>query len=53
VVAKSAGKITLVGPFSRGKTEGPCKSLPFDSKAEISAALGDFLAAFIEKAATP
>ena len=53
VVAKSAGKITLVGPFSRGKTEGPCKTLPFASKAEISTALGDFIAAFIEEAATP
>jgi hypothetical protein len=53
VVAKSAGKITLVGPFSSGKPEGPCKSLPFDSTAEISAALGDFIAAFIEEAATP
>ena len=53
VVAKSAGEITLVGPFSRGKTEGPCKTLPFASKAEISTALGDFVAAFIEEAATP
>jgi len=53
VVAKSAGEITLVGPFSRGKTEGPCKTLPFASKAEISTALGDFIAAFIEEAATP
>ena len=53
VVAKSAGDITLVGPFSRGKTEGPCKTLPFASKAEISTALGDFIAAFIEEAATP
>jgi len=53
VVAKSAGEITLVGPFRTGKTEGPCKSLPFASKAEIGAALGDFIAAFIEQAATP
>ena len=53
VVAKSAGEITLVGPFSSGKIEGPCKTLPFASKAEISTALGDFIAAFIEEAATP
>jgi hypothetical protein len=53
VVAKSAGEVTLVGPFRSGKTEGPCKSLPFASQEEISAALGDFLAAFIEEAATP
>ena len=53
VVAKSVGEITLVGPFNSGKTEGPCKSLPFASQEKISAALGDFLAAFIEEAATP
>ena len=53
VVAKSAGEVTLVGPFRSGKTEGPCKSLPFASQEKISAALGDFLAAFIEEAATP
>jgi hypothetical protein len=53
VVAKSEGEITLVGPFRRGKPEGPCKSMPFDSKVEISTALGDFIAAFIEEAATP
>ena len=53
VVAKSAGEITLVGPFNSGKTEGPCKTLAFASQAEIIAALGDFLVAFVEEAATP
>ncbi len=53
VVAKSAGKITLVGPFSSGKTEGPCKTLPVASEEEIRTALGDFIAAFVEAAATP
>jgi hypothetical protein len=53
VVAKSAGEITLVGPFRSGKTEGPCKSMPFAAKSEIDAALGDFIATFIEQAATP
>ena len=53
VVAKSSGEITLVGPFRSGKAEGPCKTLPFASQAEIDTALGDFLAAFVEEAATP
>ena len=53
VTAKSRGEVTLVGPFSAGKTEGPCKSFSFDAMAEIDAALGDFLEAFIERAATP
>ena len=53
VTAKSRGEVTLVGPFSAGKTEGPCQSFPFDATAEIDAALGDFLEAFLEKAATP
>jgi len=53
VTAKSRGEVTLVGPFSTGKTEGPCKSFPFDATAEISAALADFLEAFLDQAATP
>jgi hypothetical protein len=53
VTGKSRGEITLVGPFRDGKAEGPCKSFPFDATAEISAALGDFLEAFLEQAATP
>jgi len=53
VVAKSRGEITLVGPFRTGKTEGPCKSIPFGSDAELDAALGDFLETFLEEAATP
>jgi hypothetical protein len=52
VIAKSKGEITLVGPFSSGKTEGPCKSLPFAAQTEISTALGDFLVAFVDEAAT-
>jgi hypothetical protein len=53
VVAKSRGEVTLVGPFRQGKTEGPCRSFPFDAQAEIRAALGDFLERFFEEAATP
>jgi hypothetical protein len=53
VVVKSRGEITLVGPFRAGKTEGPCRSFPIDATAEVDAALADFLASFIEEAATP
>lgn len=53
VVAKSRGEVTLVGPFRQGKTEGPCRSFPFDAGAEIHEALGDFLERFFEEAATP
>ena len=31
VTAKSRGEVTLVGPFHKGKNEGPCRSLPFDA----------------------
>jgi hypothetical protein len=50
---KSRGEVTLVGPFRDGKTEGPCKSFPFDAESELHDALGDFLEAFLEDAATP
>ena len=53
VVAKSRGELTLVGPFRAGKTEGPCKSFPFEAEAEIQGALAAFLASFLEEAATP
>jgi hypothetical protein len=53
VTAKSRGDVTLVGPFHRGKTEGPCRSFPFDARDELDAALGDFLERFCEEAATP
>ena len=53
VTVKSRGEVTLVGPFRTGKTEGPCRSFPFSAESEIEAALGDFLCAFIEEAASP
>lgn len=53
VTAKSRGEVTLVGPFRIGKTEGPCRTLPFDAAGEIDAALGEFLERFLEEAATP
>lgn len=53
VTAKSRGDVTLVGPFHKGKAEGPCRSFPFDAGSELNAALGDFLEKFLEDAATP
>ncbi len=53
VTVKSKGEVTLVGPFRAGKTEGPCKSFPFDAEPELAAALGEFLEEFLEEAATP
>ncbi len=53
VVAKARGDVTLVGPFHVGKDEGPCKSFPMEAEAELSQALGDFLARFLAEAASP
>jgi rubrerythrin len=53
VTVKARGEVTLVGPFHAGKTEGPCKSFPFDAEEEIRKALGDFLERFLAEAATP
>ena len=53
VTVKSRGEVTLVGPFHQGKTEGPCRTFPFDAEQEIEAALGTFLEAFLEQAFTP
>jgi hypothetical protein len=53
VTAKSRGDVTLVGPFHKGKAEGPCRSFPFDAGPELAAALGEFLEKFLEDAATP
>jgi hypothetical protein len=53
VTVKSRGEVTLVGPFQRGKVEGPCLSFPFEAEAELHEALGDFLERFLEEAAHP
>jgi len=59
VTVKSRGHFTLVGPFSKGKPEGPCQRFPFSGEgaaeveAELEVVLGAFLASFLEKAATP
>jgi hypothetical protein len=53
ITVKARGDVTLVGPFHAGKTEGPCKSFPFDAEDEMRSALGDFLERFLSDAATP
>jgi hypothetical protein len=53
VTVKARGEVTLVGPFQAGKTEGPCRTFPLESAAEIDAALAGFLERFLEEAATP
>jgi len=53
VTVKSRGEVTFVGPFRSGKTEGPCRSFPFDAADDIQAALADFLVEFLEAAAAP
>ena len=53
VTVKSRGEVTLVGPFRQGKDEGPCKTFALDATHEIDAALGDFLASFLQEAAAP
>ena len=53
IVAKSRGELTHVGPFRKGKAEGPCHSFPSDARLEIEQALASFLERFLEEAATP
>lgn len=53
VTVKSRGEVTLVGPFHIGKTEGPCKSFPWDAELEIDGAVVDFLERFLAEGATP
>ena len=53
VTVKSRGEVTLVGPFRSGKTEGPCRTFPWDARDDIDRALGDFLLRFLEEATTP
>lgn len=53
VTVKSRAEVTLVGPFRSGKAEGPCRSFPLERSAEFDTALGVFLSAFAEDAATP
>jgi hypothetical protein len=53
VTVKSRGEVTFVGPFHKGKPEGPCRTFPIDADDEVDGALVVFLAKFLEEAATP
>lgn len=53
VTVKSKGKVTLVGPFQAGKSEGPCASFAWDARSDLDSALGDFLERFLEEASSP
>lgn len=53
VIAKSKGEFTLVGPYRTGKNEGPCRTFPFEAKADLDDAIIDFLERFIDEATAP
>ena len=53
VTVKSRGDVTLVGPFRRGKNEGPCRSIAVGDEAELQVALGEFLGRVVEEASAP
>ena len=48
-VAKASEKLTLVGPFARGKAEKPCADFPLDGSA-VEAGLADRLLELIRVA---
>lgn len=53
VTTKSKGEVTLVGPFRSGKSEGPCRSFPFEDDEKIEAGLALLLERFLEEATAP
>lgn len=53
VTVKARGDVTLVGPFRRGKNEGPCRSIATDERAELDRALGEFVSSVAEEASSP
>ncbi len=53
LTVKARGEVTLVGPFRRGKNEGPCRSIAVDDEAELQSALGEFLGQVVEEASAP
>lgn len=53
VSVKSRGEVTLVGPFRSGKTEGPCRTVPWTDASALEDALAAFLELFLEQAMTP
>jgi len=53
VTLKSKGVVTLVGPFTDGSSEGPCRRIDLDDDAAIDAGLEEVLVAFVERAFAP
>ena len=53
VTVKSRGDVTLVGPFRRGKNEGPCRSIAAEDQDELRQALSEFLGQVVEEASAP
>ena len=49
-IARGPGKVRLVGPFQRGKQEGPCAELPLRGP-EVEKALEDGIEALVRAAA--
>ena len=49
-IADGAGKVRLVGPFKRGKEEGPCAEAPLRG-AEVEKALEDRIEQLVREAA--
>jgi hypothetical protein len=48
-IAKGPGKVRLVGPFQRGKQEGPCAEAPLRGP-EVEKALEDRIEALVREA---
>ncbi len=53
VTVKARGDVTLVGPFRRGKNEGPCRSIGVHEREELDRALEEFIGNVAEEAASP
>jgi hypothetical protein len=49
-IASAGGKVRLVGPFQRGKTEGPCADAPLRGR-EVEHALEDRIERLLREAA--
>jgi hypothetical protein len=50
-IAKGPGKVRLVGPFQRGKDEGPCAEAPLRGR-EVEKALEDRIEALVREASS-
>ncbi len=50
VTIKSRGEVTLVGPFRKGKAQGPCNRFSMDARPDIEVGLAQLLEEFIDQA---